>query len=137
MLSAFVILQYPLGKLADTKFGEKELLIAGLLSMGIATLMLPTITEKSILIWGVALFATRAGAATTEVMADSYFFKMVKASDTGIISVYRSMLPLAYILAPLLGGILISAFGFSTLFSILGVVVLLTVLPALAIHDTK
>jgi MFS family permease len=137
MLSAFVILQYPLGKLADTKFGEKELLIAGLLSMGIATLMLPTITEKSILIWGIALFATRIGAATTEVMSDSYFFKLINDSDTGFISFYRSMAPFAYIIAPLIGGVIVASFGFNTLFSVLGIIVLCATIPAVTIHDTN
>lgn len=137
MLSAFVILQYPLGKLADTRFGEKELLIAGLISMGIATLMIPSITGKNILVWGIALFATRMGAATVEVMADSYFFKMVTASDTGIISLYRSMLPLAYIVAPMIGAVIIASFGFIPLFYILGIVILLAIIPVLTIYDTK
>ncbi len=137
MLSPFVLLQYPLGRIADMRFGEKEILIFGLIVMGLATLMITSIDSPTIWIWAITLLVTRIGAATVEVMSDSYFFKHVSEEDTGLVSVYRAIAPFAGVIIPILGALIIGAFGYLSLFSCLGVLCLLTIIPAARIKDTR
>ncbi len=137
MLSPFVLLQYPLGRIADMRFGEKEILIFGLIVIGLATLMITAIDTPSIWIWATTLLVTRIGAATVEVMSDSYFFKHVGEEDTGLVSVYRAIAPLAGVIIPILGALIIGAFGYLSLFSCLGVLCLLAIIPAARIKDTR
>lgn len=137
MLSPFVLLQYPLGRIADMRFGEKEILIFGLIVLGISTLMIATIDVPSIWVWATTLFATRVGAATVEVMTDSYFFKHVGENDTGLVSLYRTLSPLAYIIVPVLASTVIGISSYGVLFSILGVLALLAIIPATRIKDTR
>ncbi len=105
MLSPFVLLQYPLGRVADMRFGEKEILIFGLIVMGLSTLTIVTISTPSIWIWATTLLATRIGAATVEVMSDSYFFKKVGEKDTELVGLYRAVSPFAYFIVPILATI--------------------------------
>jgi MFS family permease len=137
MLSPFVLLQYPLGRIADMRFGEKEILIFGLIVMGLATLMITTIESPTIWVWAITLLVTRIGAATVEVMSDSYFFKHVDEEDTGLVSVYRAVAPLAGVIMPILGALIIGAYSYIALFSCLGVLCLLAIIPAARIKDTR
>ncbi len=137
MLSPFVLLQYPLGRIADMRFGEKEILVFGLLVMGLSTIMLTTISTPSIWLWAVTLFTTRIGAATVEVMSDSYFFKHVEASDFGLVSLYRSIAPFAGVIIPILASVIIGISGYHMLFSLLGILCLLGIIPALRFKDTR
>jgi MFS family permease len=136
MLSPFVLLQYPLGRIADMRFGEKEILIFGLTVLGIATLMITTIKEPSVWLWATTLLATRIGAATVEVMSDSYFFKHVTEGDAGLVGIYRATTPFAGVIIPLVAGVIISITSYGTLFSLLGVLCLLALIPAFRIKDT-
>ena len=77
MLVPFVILDFPLGKLSD-KIGEKKMLLAGFAIIIPSVLLIPFIKEPSLWLWATVLFATRIGAATIEIMSESYFFKVVK-----------------------------------------------------------
>ncbi|HRH31350.1 MAG TPA: MFS transporter [Candidatus Paceibacterota bacterium] len=137
MLSPFVLLQYPLGRIADMRFGEKEILIFGLIVMGLATLMITTIDTPSVWLWATTLLATRVGAASVEVMSDSYFFKHVDEKDSGLVSIYRAIAPFAGVIMPMLGALIISAYSYTALFSFLGVLCLLAIIPAVRIKDTK
>jgi hypothetical protein len=60
-----------------------------------------------------------------EVLAETYFFKQITDRDEGIVSVYRMMYPLAYIIAPLLGWLLISNGSYATLFLTLGLILVI------------
>jgi len=106
MLIPFVLLDYPLGKLSD-KIGEKEMLAVGFFVAFISTLAIPFITSSAFVIWAVILFATRIGAATIEVMNDSYFFKNIKKEDADEVSFFRNANPLAYVIAPLFATIIL------------------------------
>jgi MFS family permease len=122
MLLAFVVLQYPVGKLSD-KIGEKALLIAGLVIASISTIIFAVLGQytTSIVIFTAVLFCTRIGASMIEVLTESYFFKQISDKDEGVISIYRMMYPLAYILGPILGWLVISATSYSTIFTVLGI----------------
>ncbi len=107
MLLPFVILQYPLGIIADRKMGEKELLIASMLLVALSTAALYFCDIKSVMIWGGLLFVTRVGAAGIEVLRDSYFYKQIDGNDMGIIAFFRTSRPVAGIIgATLSAGVL-------------------------------
>ncbi len=127
MLSAFVILQYPLGHRSDT-VGEKKMLSFGLLIMGGATILFALTHSPLPLLFGGILFLTRVGAATVEVMSETYFFKRVTDSDTEIISLFRTARPLAYVIAPVLGSLILIGENYTALFLVLGIGILCSLL---------
>lgn len=137
MLTPFVIFQYPLGKIADKYLGEKELLITGLVIMGTATILFATIPSLSLLGYALILFLTRVGASAVEVMSETYFFKNIHAGNTQLLSLFRSIFPFAYIVAPLLVTLLFFFTSYTFIFIALGICMFIGIIPALRIHDTK
>ena len=137
MLLPFVLFQLPLGRLADKRLGEKEILITGIFIMGISTLVFAFSHSFIPLIIGAVLFATRTGASFIEIMAETYFFKNVNEEDAEMISLFRDSMPIAYLIGPLLGGIVIGKLGYEPLYIILSVVVFLSLIPAFKLKDTK
>ena len=137
MLLPFVLFQLPLGRLADKRLGEKEILITGIFIMGISTLVFAFSHSFIPLIIGAVLFATRTGASFIEIMAETYFFKNVNEEDAEMISLFRDSMPIAYLIGPLLGGIVIGKLGYEPLYIILSVVVFLALIPAFKLKDTK
>lgn len=136
MLVPFVIIDLLLGRVAD-HMGEKELIIAGLVVTGLATLTIPFLITNSILVWGAILFATRIGAATIELMRDSYLFKKVSSEDIGIIFLSRSMSPLSYVIAPLAATAILFWSSIPVIFAVLGATVLAGIPIAYNLKDTK
>jgi MFS family permease len=124
MLIPFVILQYPIGRWAD-RIGEKKLLIVGFSIAAASTLYFSLLHSHSIVPYIIALFFSRVGICMVEVLAETYFFKQITDRDEGIVSVYRMMYPLAYIIAPLLGWLLISNGSYATLFLTLGLILVI------------
>lgn len=137
MLLPFVFIQIPLGYLADKVIGEKELLSIGYIIMGISTAVIPFIHDNNFLLWAWILFMTRVGAATVEIMNDTYFFKKVDDVNLNIINLYRAVNPLAYIIAPLIATILIFFIPIVNIFYILGLLMIFGLRYSLAIKDTK
>lgn len=146
MLLPFIFLQYPLGRLADKYFGEKELLIGGFLIMSLSTLFIglsPVLTAPLMIAWMAALFVTRIGASTVEVMDETYFFKQVNSADAHLLGFYRNTAPLGLLIAPLSAAIIFEIRGsngasdFRFLFLVLSAVMLLGVWNALLMKDTR
>jgi len=137
MLLPFIILDAPLGYLADKKYGEKEMLAIGFIVIGIATMFISLITVKNVWIWCFVLFMTRVGAAMVEVMVDVYFFKKVDASKIHLISLFRTARPIAYIISPIIGTILFTFAGIEALFITLGFIMLYGLRFVLVLEDTK
>lgn len=146
MLLPFVIFQYPLGRLADKRLGEKELLVTGFLVMSVSSILVgasSTLTLPVIFAWMGALFLTRVGASTVEVMDETYFFKNIDGTNSHILSFYRNAGPLALLVGPLTASIIFEIRGghdavdFRFLFALLGVVMLLGVWNALLMEDTN
>ena len=77
MLVPFVLLDFLLGWIADSWWGEKELLVTGIIIAAAATLLVPLLNSQSVILWSAILFLTRVGAATIEVMKESYLFKQI------------------------------------------------------------
>ena len=124
MLLPFAFIPPQIGKYGD-RIKERKILIFGFTLTSLATVMLFFIREHSLWIWALALFATRVGASSIEVMADSYFFKHIKSENEELIGVYRSAAPVAYIVCPLLVSLfLIVTPSFNFIFPILGALML-------------
>ena len=137
MLLPYLLLEYPLGRLADGKLGEKELLGCGFVLMAITVGIIPLIHTGSLIIWTIILFGTRIGAAMVESMSATYFYKKVRSDDADSPALFRDMRPLAYLVAPLMASFVINKFGTSTLFPILGIIMLLGAFISTRLHDTR
>lgn len=116
MLSPFVLLGFPLGKIADKTGREKSFLVAGFLITAITTYYVGVLSSTSIILWAILLFLTRVGAATIETMSEIYFFKHVSEKDTDMLSIFRDMTPVAFLIAPLVGSAVIATGSYSVLF---------------------
>ncbi|HEY0908148.1 MAG TPA: MFS transporter [Candidatus Paceibacterota bacterium] len=136
MLLPFVLLDVPLGRLAD-KAGEKAMMSIGFVIMAISTALIAFVTDHNVLIWTIVLFMTRVGAAMVEIMTDTYFFKKVDASKTHIISFFRTARPLAYVVGPIIATILFTVFDMKGLFVFLSLLMLYGLRYSLAIEDVK
>jgi len=137
MLIPFVIFELPLGKIADKWLGEKEILTAGFILISLATIIIPFITTKTLWVWALVLFVTRTGAASVEIMKETYLFKKITDKDTDILSISRNMQPVTYIIGSLLVSIFISFFAFKFVFLALGIIMLFGTAFSLKIRDTK
>lgn len=131
MLLPFVLFQYWTGKVADRKHNERTLIVIGFLIASIATLGLGFGLPAKAALFAIVLFFTRVGASIIEVACESAFFKSVTEHDTALIGTLRMTLPLAYIIAPLVGTFILSLASIPTLYFILGFVLLTAALYAL------
>lgn len=138
-LLPFVLFEVILGKIADNRLGEKEILTVGFIIMAVSTIGISYVTTTSILFWATLLFITRTGASMVEVTTESFFFKQVNAGDAHIITFMRTMRAFAGILGPLLGYILLELelISFQNLFLVLGIILLSALPYTLTIRDTK
>lgn len=137
MLAPFILFQYPLGKLADKKYGEKEIMAIGFAIMGISTIALSLFTTNMVALWALGLFLTRTGAAAAEIMIETYFFKTASTRDTALLGAFRITRPIANFIAPV---VMIVGLLFTThqyMFAVIGVISLLALLPVLTIKDTR
>jgi len=139
MLLPFVFMQLPVGKLADSRFGEKEILSIGFIIMALTTIIMYFVTGNNIVVWSLILFGTRVGAALVEIMCDVYFFKKVDNKNANLISFFRMARPFAYIISPILATIILSALGLGieSLFLVLGFLMFFGLKFSLSIKDTK
>ncbi len=137
MLLPFILFQIPFGRLADKVLGEKEMLISGFLIMAVSTAMIAFVEVKSLVIWAIILFITRVGASAVEILSESYFFKNINSSDTGLISVFRMANPLAYLIGPALFSVLLFWVDMRLMFIGVGISMLLGVWTVSRIKDTR
>lgn len=136
-LIPFIIFEVGLGKIADEKLGEKEILTVGFIIMALSTAGLSLITTSSVAVWATALFITRTGASAVEVMTESYFYKQVGPGDIHIITFMRTIRSAAYIVGPIIGSIVLYFIDYRYLFFVLGVIMLTAIPYSLTIKDTK
>ncbi len=134
---AYVILEFPLGILADKYIGEKEILGFGLLIIIISTSWISFVTATSVAVWAAILFITRVGASFVEVATESYFFKQIDGSDAQVISFFRITRPLAYVLGALIASLVILYLPFNLLFIVVAALLVPALFITLNIVDTK
>jgi len=137
MIVPYLLLEYPLGRIADKWLGEKELLIGGFTIIAITVGVIPLINNKSWILWAGILFATRVGSATVEGMSATYFYKKTRPDQADVIALFRDMRPLAYLIAPVLASIVVTKLSVGSLFPILGGVMLIGALLSTRLKDTR
>jgi MFS family permease len=137
MLVPFILINYPVGLIADKKLGEKEMIIFALFVMALSTLSMFFVVSKSILVWGFVLFLTRVGAAMIETLRDSYFYKRIDGDDMDIISFFRTARSTAYIAATAISAMLLIVFPIKGMFIFVTMVILLALYPAFTLVDNK
>jgi len=138
-LIPLVLLPYELGMLADTKLGEKELLIIGLLILAVTTLLCVVVTSPDPRVWVFLLLISRIGAACVETMAFTYYFKKVGPEDASLTALFSN----AYAVAT----IIVGAVGVAVapllvtrpqlMFVILGCAILWSISYVLPMKDTR
>jgi len=137
MHAPFLILEYPLGRLADRKIGEKEIMIIGLVITALGCFAFLLTTKSDFITWSAILILSRIGASFLETGSETYFFKKVDHDDIEIISAYRNASPIAIILGSLTGfAVSLAGMNIHIVFVIMGILLLLGIFPALRIKDT-
>jgi len=134
---AYVLLEYPIGIIADRHIGEKEMMAAGFLIIIIATSWMSFVTVASVAVWATIMFTTRVGAALVEVTTESYFFKQTKSSDAQIISFFRITRPLAYVLGAIVASLALLYVPFNFIFIVFAVLMIPAMFCASLIVDTR
>lgn len=125
MLAPFVIFGLPIGVLIDKyHFSKKTLLYIGIFIISISTFIVSLITTKNIYLWGLVLFLTRTGASIIETTSEVYFFSHTTEEDAYLLGVFRDMVPVAYIIAPVLATLVFIYLPFNYLFIILSIILL-------------
>ena len=137
MLLPYILLEYPLGKIADDRLGEKEILSGGFVLMAIIVGAIPFITSSSMWVWVVILFGTRIGSAMVESMSAIYFYKKVEAKDVDLLALFRDMRPIAYLVGPIAASVIIAQSGIASLFPVLAIFMIVGALIATRLHDTR
>ena len=137
MLVPFVLVQYPMGYLADKKFGEKEFLIISIILMALATAGAYFVGGASVIVWSSMLFLTRIGAALIEILRDSYFYKRIDGRDVDLIDFFRTTVPVAYIAAAILSSAALFFLPVKFIFILAGAVVISAIYPAIRLVDNK
>ena len=138
-LIPLVVLPYELGYLADKKFGEKELLIGGLLILAFTVFLCVIVTSSNPGIWILILLTSRIGAACVETMAFAYYFKKVGPEDASLTALFSNMFSFAIITVGALG-ILIGPFLIGRpqlMFVILGCGILWSISYIIPMKDTR
>ena len=102
--------------------------------MAISVFLLSFITGKSIVLWSAILFISRIGASIVEVSTETYFFKHVKATNAGYISLFRMTKNLAFLIVPIVAGLSIYILGMEYSWIVLALIMLLGVRYTRKIH---
>jgi MFS family permease len=135
MLLPFVMFDWPVGKMADNLYGEKEIMSIGFFIMGLSVLTM-LFLGNNIFIWTAVLFLSRVGASFVETTTESYFFKHVDSRDTGFISLYRLTRPLAIIVGAATYALSIYLIGTVPTFFVVTLIVFFGLKQSLYLKDT-
>lgn len=138
MLLPFVLTEAPLGKIADQRWGEKEVMSVGFIVLALSIAMISFVEAKSFILWTGILFVSRIGAAMIEIMSETYFFKKIDSKKTDTIGLFRTMRPFAYLISPIIATILFS-FGLPIkyIFIVLAGIMFFGLYSSLELKDTK
>lgn len=137
MLLPFVLFEIPLGRLADTKYGEKEIMNTGLIIMTISVIGVSLLQTQNVIFWTALLFLTRTGASMVEIAVETYFFKKVDGAETDLISFYRNASPIAYLLAPIIVSALLLVIPLEYTFFVLALMLITGLRFSTKLVDTK
>lgn len=138
-LIPFVLIEYPVGWIADRITGDQEFMALGFLITGTAFASLAFVTTAtpslSILI---ALITTRIGAAMTEATAESHFFRRVSQQDVNSVGIFRMLRPFGALTAPIIGSLFLLFTTYNVFFFVTGIAIIIVgVGSALSIKDVR
>ncbi len=136
-LSAYALFEWPIGIIADKYIGEKEMMALGFVVIAVSTSWFAFLGTAPIVVWMVAMFATRVGASLVEATCESYFFKHVASIDTHVISLFRMTSPLAAIVAAVCGSIALLYIPFNLLFIVIAFLMIPGLFFTLLLKDTR
>lgn len=123
MLMPFVIFGFPTGLLIDKyKVSKRKILYVGFMIIILSTLSIAFISNTNIALWALVLFLTRMGASIIETTSEVYFFTHIKEEETYLLSIYRDMTPVAYLIAPLFATVVFMFVEFKYIYIILSVI---------------
>ncbi len=134
---AYVLLEFPVGYIADRFIGEKEMMMLGFLILALSFGALSFTTDNVLLIWMALMFIIRVGASLVETTTESYFFKHTKGTDTNFLTFFRVSRPLGIISGGLLGSVSLLFLSFQFIFIIMAVVLFFGIYFSFKIEDTK
>jgi MFS family permease len=137
MLVPFLIVEIPAGIISDKYIGEKEMFTAGFFIMIICLVLFFVTDIHSFWIWAILLFASRVGAALVEAMRESYFFKKVSAREVDKINIFRTAIPVGYLVGSLLSAITLIFLPLSYIFPVTAIVLCSSFFFLFFIKDTK
>ncbi len=138
-LMAYVLLEYIIGVIADTKLGEKEMMAFGFLILVVATAWFTFLNTSSIPLIMLAMFLTRVGASLVETTTESYFFKHTNGEDGALISFFRITRPLSMVVGAMLGSLTLVLVNhhMHLLFAVLGLLMIPGFFFTMQLKDTR
>ncbi|MEK9176837.1 MAG: MFS transporter [Patescibacteria group bacterium] len=136
-LLPFLLLEIPLGVVADRWLGEKEIMAGGFAILGLSTVFLSVVPLTLIIPWALVFFATRVGAAMVEISTETYFFKQVNENDAALVSLFRMTRSFGFLVGPVIALVLLPFTGLPYLFGAFGLILFAGIPLALGIWDTK
>jgi MFS family permease len=102
-LVPLVLLPYELGFLADSRHGEKNILITGLLTMAVTTFLCVIVRSADPRIWTVLFLVSRIGTSLVETMTYTYFFKKIGPEDASLTALFMNIRGVSIILVGSVG----------------------------------
>lgn len=114
----WVLFEYPVGKLADAKYGERRFIISGFIVAAAATVLLSF--ADSIVGIVAVLFVAITGSSLIERTHVAYFFRRIDEDDVEKISVWRTATGLGYVFGPLLSVPLFAAGSIELYYFVIG-----------------
>lgn len=136
-LLAYVFFEWPIGWVADNRWGEKELMAGGFLILAITLAAFAFMTTTSVWPWVALMFVNRIGAALIEVTTESYFFKHTKGTDANLISFFRLTRPLGLVIGSLIGSAALLFLPFNLVFIVFAFALLPAMFLTSTLHDTR
>jgi len=121
MLIPYALVEYPAGWAADRFTGDKTLMFAGFLIAGAALASFGILTSASSLtLILIILVSSRVGAALIESMTEEHFFRRISEQDINSMSVFRGIWPLANVIGPIVGSLILFYGNFQIFFLLTG-----------------
>ncbi len=136
-LFAYVLVEYPVGIIADKWLGEKEMMASGFLILAVTSSWISFMATAPVIAWMVLMFINRVGASLVEATTEGYFFKHTKGTDANIMSFFRLTRPLATVIGSLTGSVALLYLPFNLIFVVLGFMMVPGIFFTIALRDTK
>jgi MFS family permease len=138
-LIPLVLLPYELGYLADKKFGEKEMLIIGMLILSVTSLLFAVINTTTLWVWALLLIISRIGASLVETMSFSYYFKKIGPEDPSLTALFINLQGIGMLIVGTVG-VIVTPFLSDRpglMFIILGCAIVWSISHVLPMKDTR